>query len=182
MKQARTITKAAQQSVHRAAEPSRQSDEKGLFVLYFELSILIHRSPAAVFAFLRDKDLFTQEKNSPVLLLKKTTHGPPGVGTRYREVVQMLPFIRGEILSVITSYEPHDILEESFQGPGMTGHLAYQFLSEGAGTRLIQRETLNLQGISRLFKPIIAHIFPRRLEGRLEDIKRILENGWNAIV
>ncbi len=149
--------------------------------MYFELSILIHRSPADVFAFLRDKDSFTQPENSPVLLLKKTTPGPTGVGTRYSEVVQMLPFMRGEIRSVITCYEPNQIIEESFQGPGMTGYLTYQFSPEGTGTRLVQRENLTLQGLLGLFKPIIARTFFRRLKRRLEDIKRILENGWTAI-
>ena len=74
--------------------------------MYFELSILIRRSPSDVFAFLRDKDQYPQEDDSPVLILEKTTVGPVGVGTRYREVVQMLPFVRGEILSGITRNEP----------------------------------------------------------------------------
>jgi hypothetical protein len=66
--------------------------------VYFELSIPINRSPADVFVFLRDKDKYPQEEGSPVLVLEKTTPGPTGVGTCYREVVQMLPFYRGEIL------------------------------------------------------------------------------------
>lgn len=105
--------------------------------MYFELSVVIRRSPGDVFAFLRDKDQIRQKENSPVLLIEKTTAGPTGVGTRYREVVQMLPFLRGEILSEITRCEPGRFLEEDFQGAGMQGHLAYQFLPEGEGTRLI---------------------------------------------
>ncbi len=62
----------------------------------FELSIVIKRPPTAVFDFLRDKDKFQQPAGSPVLALEQTTPGPAAVGTRYREVVQMLPFIRGE--------------------------------------------------------------------------------------
>lgn len=109
----------------------------------FEISIWIQRPPADVFAFLRDKDLYPQENGSPVLVLEKTTPGQPGVGTRYSEVVQMLPFYRGEILSEITRYEPNEFLEEDFSGAGMKGHLAYQFLPENEGTLLIQRETLH---------------------------------------
>jgi hypothetical protein len=105
--------------------------------MYFELSIHIERSPAEVFAFLRDKDRFPIEEDSPVLILEKITPGPTGVGTRYREVVQMLPFLRGEIRSVITRYDPDEYLEEDFWGSGMKGHLAYQFLLEGGGTRLV---------------------------------------------
>jgi len=111
--------------------------EQGNHSVYFELSVVIRRSPGDVFAFLRDKDQIRQKENSPVLLIEKTTAGPTGVGTRYREVVQMLPFLRGEILSEITRCEPGRFLEEDFQGAGMQGHLAYQFLPEGEGTRLI---------------------------------------------
>lgn len=146
--------------------------------MYFELSISIDRSPADVFAFLRDKDLYPQEVDSPVLLLEKTTPGPTGTGTRYREVVQMLPYLRGEILSEITRFEPYQFLEEDFQGAGMKGHLAYQFVPEGDGTRIIQRESLHLSGPLRLVGPVVKHMLARRLTLRLEEIKRILESGW----
>ena len=89
--------------------------------LYFELSIRIERPTADVFAFLRDKDLYPQEPGSPVLALEKTTAGPTAVGTRYREVVQMLPFVRGEILSEITCYEPPRRLQERFWGAANAG-------------------------------------------------------------
>jgi len=97
--------------------------------MYFELSITIQRSPREVFVFLRDKDSFQQEESSPVVLIEKTTPGSTGVGTRYREVVRMLPFYQGEIHSQITRYEPYEWLEEDYDGPGMRGHLSYQFLS-----------------------------------------------------
>ena len=144
----------------------------------FELSISIDRPPADVFAFLRDKDKYPQESDSPVLLLEKTTPGPPGVGTRYHEVLQMLPFYRGAIDSEITRFEPDEFLEEDFEGLGMSGHLAYQFVPEGEGTRLIQRETLQYRGILRLLEPLIQRVLGRRLIERLEGIKEILEGGW----
>lgn len=146
--------------------------------MYFELSIAIDRVPSDVFAFLRDKDKYPQEDGSPVLILEKTTPGPPGVGARYREVVQMLPFIQGEILSEITRFEPGESLEEDFQGAGMEGHLAYQFLAEGGGTKLIQRETLFCRGLLEVLAPIIRFALSRRLRERLEGIKTVLESGW----
>ena len=144
----------------------------------FELSITINRSPSDVFAFLRDKDEYPQEDGSPVLILEKITPGPPGVGARYREVVQMLPFIRGEIFSEITRFEPGEFLEEDFHGAGMVGHLAYQFLAEGGGTRLIQRETVSWRGLLKVLEPVIRPALSRRLRERLEDIKMDLESGW----
>lgn len=144
----------------------------------FDLSITIHRSPEDVFGFLRDKDKYHQEPGSPVLVLEQTTPGPAGVGTRYREVVQMFPFVRGEILSVITCFEPGARLEEDFEGAGMTGHLAYEFSPEDGGTRLTQRETVHMRGALRVFEPPIERMLSRRLWQRLEDIKAVLESGW----
>lgn len=146
--------------------------------MYFDLSVIIDRSPQDVFAFLRDKDKYPQKPRSPVLALQQTTPGSPGVGTRYREVVQMLPFYRGEILSVITCFEPGARLEEDFAGAGMKGHLAYSFLPENDGTRLIQQEILEPQGLLRLLAFLIERSLSRQLRRRLEGIKQVLEAGW----
>jgi hypothetical protein len=144
--------------------------------MYFELSIFIERPQAEVFAFLRDKDRYPQEKGSPVLLLEKTTPATPGVGARYREVVQMLPFYRGEILSEITRFELDEVLEEDFWGAGMEGHLAYQFVQEEQGTRLVQQQTLHYRGALRVLEPLICLVLGRRLRARLEEIKMELES------
>jgi len=146
--------------------------------MFFELSIAINRSPYDVFAFLRDKEKYPQKQGSPVLALDKTTLGPTGVGTRYREAVQMLPLVRGEILSVITRFETGAFLEEDFKGAGMSGHLAYQFLSEKTGTLLVQRETLVTVGLLNLVNPIIKLALGHQLERRLRGIKLVLESGW----
>jgi hypothetical protein len=143
----------------------------------FERSIHVDRPPADVFAFLRDKDEYLQAEDSPVLVLEKLTPGPPGVGTRYREVLQMLPLVKGEILSQITRFEPPSFLEEDFEGAGMAGHLAYEFAAEGDGTRLIQRESIGYKGLLSLLEPIIGFLLLRKIEERLEDIRAELERG-----
>ena len=146
----------------------------------FERSITIGRPPSDVFVFLRDKDKYPQEPDSPVLILEKTTPGDPGVGTKYREVVQMLPFVRGEIFSEITRYEPPNYLEEDFNGAGMQGHLAYEFRAEADGTLLIQRETIRFLGFLALFEPVIRMMLLRKIEERLRGIKDELEAGWEV--
>jgi hypothetical protein len=146
----------------------------------FELSIAINCAPATVFAFLRDIDRHPQKPDSPVLALEKTTPGPVGVGTRYREVVQMLPFVRGEILSEITRYEPSRYLEEDFAGAGMAGHLAYEILPEAQGARLIQREVLHAQGLLKPLAPIIGRVLAPRLQARLEAIRALLESASHS--
>jgi uncharacterized protein YndB with AHSA1/START domain len=148
----------------------------------FELSVTIARPPAAVFAFLRDKHLHVREPGSPVLVLEKTTPGEVGIGSRFREVVRMLPGIRGEIRSTVTTCEPDRALEEDFAGAGMRGHLAYEFVVDGGGTRLVQRQSLELAGWLRPLQPFVRRAFARRLRGRLDGIAAALEapNGPRA--
>ena len=146
-------------------------------MIYFELSININRPPHDVFVFLRDKDKHIQGKNSPVLILEKTTEGPAGVGTRYREVVQMLPFYKGEILSQITRFEPPEFLEEDFAGAGMSGHLSYRFVADGEGTTLIQRQSLYFACPLKPFQPLIKAALSPRLTKRLAAIKVYLESN-----
>jgi hypothetical protein len=126
----------------------------------FNLSIWINRPPGEVFALLRDKDEYLQKPGSPVLALDRLTPGPVRVGTRYREVVRMLPGVRGEIRSVVTRFEPPARLEESFAGAGMAGNLAYEFVPDDGGTRLVQRERLVARGWLAPLSPFIPSSRP----------------------
>ncbi len=146
--------------------------------MQFNLSISIQRSPEICFAFLRDKHLHPQKPGSAVLRLDQVTPGPVTVGTRYVEVVQMFPLVKGEIRSMLTRFDPPEWLEEDFEGAGMVGHLAYQFAPQGQGTRLIQRETVRLRGVLRLCEPLIRRMLAPQLERRLVEIRTRLEAGW----
>ena len=143
--------------------------------MYFELSITINCPREAAFVFLRDKEQHKQQADSPVLVLEKTTEAPVNIGTRYREVVQMLPCYKSEILSVITRYEPYEFLEEDFSGAGMRGYLAYQFIDQGDSTKLIQQESIFFSFPLNLINPIIKKVLHRKLIERLEEIKTDLE-------
>jgi hypothetical protein len=146
--------------------------------LYFELSVTIDRPPEDVFGFLAYKDRYPQKPGSPVLVLEKLTPGPPSVDTRYREVVRMFPLVSREILSRVTRFEPPRFLEEDFVGPGpMRGHLAYEFSAADGGTRLVQRETLEVVGPWRLFSSVVERMLGRQLRNRLEGLKSVLESG-----
>lgn len=146
--------------------------------MYFELAVDISRPPADVFIFLRDKDQHPQKAGSPVLALDRLTPGPPRVGACYREIVQMLPGVRGEIRSVITRYEPHRFLEEDFYGAGMAGHLAYEFAAlPNDATRLIQRQTVEPLGCLRTLAPLMRLALAPRLRSRLAEIKAALEGA-----
>jgi len=79
---------------------------------------------------------------------------------------------------VITLFDPGERLQEDFEGAGMKGHLAYRFVLEDGGTRLIQQQTVEPLGLLRVAEPIIRRALTRQLRKRLEAIKEVLESGW----
>jgi uncharacterized protein YndB with AHSA1/START domain len=142
-----------------------------------EFRIRIDKPPADVFHFLCNKDSYQQHKGSPVLLLEKTTPGPIGTGTRYREIVQMAPLIKSEILSEITRFEPNSVLEERWVGGGMKGVLTYFFHPTGQGTELVQQVIIETNWLLRPLNAIISKEYARAARYRLDCIKAILETG-----
>jgi hypothetical protein len=146
-------------------------------MIAFRGSIDIKRRPGAVFDLLANVHLVQQAEDSPVLALEITTPGPVGVGTRYREVVQMLPFYQGEILSEITAFEPPRLLEMVWTGAGMAGRDRYELADIPEGTRLVHQKWTSGRGLLRIMEPFMRWGLIPRLEARLEDIKRLLEEG-----
>ena len=142
-----------------------------------KLRIQINKPPVEVFQFLCNKDTYKQQNGSPVLLLEKTTTGPLDVGTCYREVVQMAPFIKTQMLSEITRYEPYSVLEEKWAGGGMKGILTYFFDQVGQGTELVQHVSVETHWLLRPFNTIISKTYSKAAQYRLEVIKTILETG-----
>jgi uncharacterized protein YndB with AHSA1/START domain len=141
----------------------------------FHLSIEVDRPVTEVFAFLADMRNHPQEEGSKVLLVEKTTPGPVGIGTRYREIVQMLPLLRVEMISEVTRYEPNQRVEITWHGGGMEGVLAYSFESHNGGTSLALHETVTPKGLMRLVEPVVRRSFGQTLVNRLHGVKRTLE-------
>ncbi|HOU11823.1 MAG TPA: SRPBCC family protein [Anaerolineae bacterium] len=141
----------------------------------FEFVAVIDCPLADVFALFRDVDQYNEHEGSPVPVLDKITEGPVRVGTRYREVVQMMPFVTMTILSEITEYESERRLASRWWSNVMEGRLAYTFELVDGGVRVIQRMSLNPKGVLRVFSPLIKVMFSRAGEHRLAWIKAFLE-------
>ncbi|MDH7487977.1 MAG: SRPBCC family protein [Anaerolineae bacterium] len=142
----------------------------------FELSAVINRPLEEVFAFFRDIDQHAGQKGTIVPVYDKVTPGPVGIGTQYREVVQVMPFVTGEILTEVVGYEPGQRLAYRFVALGMAGELTYRFEAVESGTRLVQRQSLWPSGWMRLFSPLIGATFSRMIARRLAGIKSFLES------
>jgi len=149
--------------------------------MHFNLSIQIHRAPEDVFVFLRDKHLIPQQEGSPVLSLEKLTPGAVGIGTLFREVVRILPFLRAEILSRVTRFEPYTCLQEEFWGNFMRGWLTYTFSPHAEGTLLVQDQIFEPLGLMRLLIPLAKNMLSRRLLDRIKTIRAALEGEKPAI-
>ena len=76
----------------------------------FRRMVSIARPVADVFAFMKDFENHPQEKDSKVLLVEKISDTSVGVGTRYREKVQMLPMLPMNFLSEITQFKPEEVI------------------------------------------------------------------------
>jgi hypothetical protein len=108
------------------------------------------------------------------LSLERLTPIPPGPGFRYLEVVQMFPF-KGEFITEITVFEPPRVLEMAWTGPGMIGRDRYELTPVDDGTDLVHKKWLSSPGVLRIMEPLMRRpLFPR-LQARLEEIKRGLE-------
>jgi hypothetical protein len=142
----------------------------------FSLSIAVHRPVAEVFEFLEDMRNHPQEERSQVILVEKLTPEPVGVGTRFREMVQTLPFVRVEMISEVTQYDRNERIEITWHGGGMEGVLTYCLESHNGVTGLSLHETVTAKGLTRFAEPVIRRTFERMLVNRLHGIKRVLES------
>ena len=113
----------------------------------------------------------------PYCFIERTTPGPIGVGTRYREVVQMMPFVRRDMLSEITRYEPVSVLEEKWKGGSMEGILTYFFNPIPEGTEIIQHVNIRALGLLKPFDRILSKTYAKAAQYRLECLKELLETG-----
>jgi hypothetical protein len=148
-------------------------------MIVWSSSIDIRRPPEVVFDFLANIQEVQQSDDSPVLALDLITEGPPRLGSKYREVVQMMPFIKGEIISEITAFDPPRVLELAWRGPGMTGTDRYELTNIQDGTTLNHKKCMSCTGVLRFMEPFMRIPLIPRLEERLVDIKQLLEKGDN---
>jgi hypothetical protein len=129
-----------------------------------------------VFAFLRDIDRVAGQSGTVVPVYEKVSPGPAGVGTRYREVVRLLPGLHREMMSEIVRFSPPRRLGYCFHGLGLTGKLLYVLEPVEGGTRLVQMQELVPRWPWKLLSPLIGVAFNLMAGRRLPAIKRHLES------
>jgi hypothetical protein len=145
-------------------------------MIVWSSSIDIQKPPEVVFKFLANIQDVPQADDSPVLSLDLITEGPPRLGSRYREVVRMMPFVKGEIISEITAFELPRVLELTWNGAGMRGTDRYELDANQHGTTLKHTKCTSFLGILRVMEPVMRIPLIPRLEQRLVEIKHLIED------
>jgi hypothetical protein len=146
----------------------------------YDLSVTIRRPPDVVYAVLADIQRYIAP-GSPVPVMEKIPPGPTTVGTRWREVIRLGPFLTMTMWSEVTAIEPDRRLEERFRGPWITGRLVYSIEPDEAGCVLRQRQTITPHGPLRLVAGLMDKMFRPRVTARLESIRVGLERDATSV-
>jgi uncharacterized protein YndB with AHSA1/START domain len=136
-------------------------------------SVVINRPPAEVFTFV--SDLENDPPWSGAAELRRTSPGPLGVGTTFRQRDRILgrPL---ELSMEVVGYQPnHQIaLRATSRGLSLAGARTVQPVG-GAATRLTVTGGGHASGLLKLAEPLLVAAGRRRLRRQLGSLKHLLE-------
>ena len=141
----------------------------------FELSVEIRRPPEEVFAFVTDLRNDVQWGQRVIQEVHQTSQGPPGIGSTYREVGNIMG-LRFDIPIEVTQYEPvRKFGFEAAMGPIRgTGMRSVEGTTDG--TRLTITVEGYSSGLSRIVVPVFAYWAEREVRAGLISFKNLLES------
>jgi uncharacterized protein YndB with AHSA1/START domain len=140
----------------------------------FTNSVTIRRPPEDVFKFLATFENVPQW-NYAIVDTLKTSDGPVGVGTTYRQV-RSVPSRSEETFEVTEFERDRRLAIRGDLGP-FEGTLTYDLEPMGEGTRLTNTAHLEGSGLMKVAAPIAAGRVRRAVAANLEKLKQILEQG-----
>jgi uncharacterized protein YndB with AHSA1/START domain len=141
----------------------------------FENTVTIRRAVEDVFAFLADFENIPTW-NYAIVETKKTSPGPVGVGTTYRQL-RSVPS-RSEEGFQVTAFEPSSRLEIHGDIGPFTATISYLLAPTDHGTRLTNVVDLeSASGVLRLVAPLAASRVKTAVAANLDTLKRLLEPG-----
>jgi hypothetical protein len=141
----------------------------------FENTVTICRAVEDVFAFLADFENIPSW-NYAIVETKKTSPGPVGVGTTYRQL-RSVPS-RSEEGFQVTAFEPSSRLEVHGDIGPFTATISYLLAPTDHGTRLTNVVDLeSASGVLRLVAPLAASRVKTAMAANLDTLKQLLETG-----
>lgn len=143
----------------------------------FDLSVMIRRPAAEVFALLADIQDAEPLPRRATLRMEKDPSGPTAVGTRWHEEVSIAPGCWLQIENIVTEMEPPARLGIDFTTRWFGGHLTYEIETTQDGCILHHRETLRPRALLPWLPAVIAPRLRPHVAERLADIRAFLESG-----
>jgi hypothetical protein len=139
----------------------------------FENTVTIRRAVEDVFAFLADFENIPSW-NYAIVETKKTSPGPVGVGTTYRQL-RSIPS-RSEEGFQVTVFEPSSRLEVHGDVGPFTATISYLLVPTDDGTRLTNAVDLeSASGPLRLLAPLATSRVKTAVAANLDTLKQLLE-------
>jgi carbon monoxide dehydrogenase subunit G len=141
----------------------------------FEGTAHIDRPIEEVFAFLADGE--NDPKFSPrVLEIRKTSDGPPGIGTTYASTVKDAG-MKTEREFELTEFDPPNRIrwEEVSENMITAREGGYDLLSEDGGTRLTVYNVLEGHGFGKLITPLALRAARKDADPFAQRIKEAVE-------
>jgi uncharacterized protein YndB with AHSA1/START domain len=141
----------------------------------FQNTVTIQRAIEDVFSYLADFENIPTW-NYAIIETKKTSPGPVGVGTTYRQV-RSIPD-RSEEGFKVTAFEPTSRLEVHGDIGSFIATITYLLTPTGGGTRLTNVVDLKpSSGVLRLLAPLAASRVKASVADNLNTLKQVLETG-----
>jgi Polyketide cyclase / dehydrase and lipid transport len=145
----------------------------------FQNTLTIQRPVADVFAFLADFENIPTW-NYAIVETRKTSPGPVGVGTTYRQL-RSIPDRREEGFEV-TVFEPTTRLEVHGEIGPFTATIRYLLAPVGDGTQLINVVDLeSASGVVRLLAPLATSRVKAAVAANLNTLKKTLEASGQSV-
>lgn len=144
-------------------------------MVHVEESVSIDRPIEEVFTYLTDIGR-QPEWVSIMQESVKTSNGPTGMGTTYRQVVKFLGR-RIETNNEVTSYDPPNVYEFRTTSGPTRGQMRFTLTAEGQGTKILQSIDGETAGLFKLADPIVARTMKKQFAADLETLKTMLESG-----
>jgi len=144
-------------------------------MINLDFSTLVDRPMKDVFTFVADPNNLSKW-NSAVVSIQQVTPGAVGVGTKFKNIGEMLGRrIEGEMQ--VTAYEPDSKCGFQMNAGPMQVNLTLTLKTVGTGTKLSLNAQGNPAGIFKLAEGVMAGRVKSMMEENLARLKSVLEKG-----
>ena len=138
----------------------------------FANSVTVARSPHEIFEYLANFEN-APEWNYAIVETRKTSDGPVGVGTTYRQT-RSLPS-RSEEAFQVDELEPDQRLAIHGDLGPFEGTLTYELEGVAGGTRITNSAELEAHGLLKIAAPLASSRVGDAVAANLQKLKEILE-------